>query len=130
MTLLIAAGCVRAQPQNASGPGEWPSYWAQLYQDPGHPTLTRSQVALIRKTLVLLKPCQIAQLRYAFPRDSGLDFVLYFFSKDPLHFQPAVLWSYDADYDQVEGGVISLPGDASEPDDDYLTTVVQKQPCM
>jgi hypothetical protein len=111
MTLLIAVGCVRAQPaQNASGPDEWPSYWAQDYENPGHPTLTRSEVALIRKTLALLKPCQAAQLRYAFPRGYPAihKMVLFFWSRDPS-MQPHVLWSYNGYYTPSEGVEVSDP---------------------
>jgi hypothetical protein len=87
-------------------------------------------VALIRKTLALLRPCQIAQLRYAFPRDRPDYMVLFFFTTDPLHSYPAVLWTYSGSYDQAEGALISLPDDTSEPDDDYLTNMMQQHPCM
>ena len=53
-----------------------PEYLALDYGKPGQPTLTAKEIARIREVLALVKPCQRAMVRYAFPENAP--FVLFF----------------------------------------------------
>jgi len=123
--LSIGGGCARTHASVASPSAEtgivtpspaptWPSYSALGYDRPGHPSLTSQQAKLIRKTLALLKPCQAAQLRYAFPdwrySTNSRDVVLYFDYANPA-VQPHVLWTYNEYYDRTEGRGFPIPYD-------------------
>jgi hypothetical protein len=102
----------------------WPSYAATEYDKRGQPALTRKQLALIRYTLSLLKPCQAALLRYAFPNwrywgSPRGEMVLFFQPRDTSSW-PNVLWSqglgYKADVGQEfaeSAGMRSAKGQGS-----------------
>jgi hypothetical protein len=83
----------------------WPSYIAGDYDKPGHPDLTKKQAALIRYTLSLLRPCQAALLRYAFPDGSPHVMVLFFQPSDAALW-PHVLWTGNFFYKPDEGKAI------------------------
>lgn len=82
-----------------------PSFSAETYRT-GHRTLTASQVALIRKTLVFVKPCQRDFLRYAFPKDPDYPFVIFFQQSTPFEATP-VLWTHNMYYDPHDGRVFA-----------------------
>ena len=113
--LMVVAGCARTQSQqNASGPREWPSYWALDDQKRGHPALTSSQEALIRKTLALTTLCQAAQLRYAFPRNAEFrneaGTMVLFFETGGAGGAFHVLWTYNLFYNAIMGESHAAPG--------------------
>lgn len=88
----------------------WPSYLATDYNKPGHFKFTDKEAALIKKTLALVKPCQRALLRYAFPSNGDMHMVLYV---ETLQGNPHALWTNNMYYNQLTGELDTLPG--SEP---------------
>lgn len=98
----------------------WPNYLAKDYGRTGQPTLTAAEVTRIRNVLAVIKPCQRAFLRYAFPKNSDfLPFVIFFeppasdlsqIHEDPSE-HPAlhVLEEGDVDYKLWEGEVFVTP---------------------
>lgn len=105
--IILTAGCSKAHagPAAAASPSPastWPSYPASEYERSDHPGLTSTQVALIRKTLSLLKACQAVQLRYAFPSNDQKSMVL-FFDSPQAGFVPHVLWTYNIYYNRASG---------------------------
>jgi hypothetical protein len=94
-------------PSPAPSLAAWPTYVATDYDKRGHPALTKKQAALIRYTLSLLKPCQAALLRYAFPNNfPGM--VLFFQPSDPSTW-PYVLWTKHLGYKPTEGEAFPMP---------------------
>jgi hypothetical protein len=136
--LIAAINCSRSQERESASasatplvttdPG-WPNYPAFEYAKPGHPNLASSQAALIRKTLALLKPCQAAQLRYAFPSNgypSG-EMVLFF---ETFKSVPHVLWTTNVFYKPEEGEESPVPyGDMEPPNGQGTAYEVRHQPC-
>jgi hypothetical protein len=138
MILLATINCSRSQGSESAGapatplattdPG-WPSYPALDYARPGHPNLTSSQVALIRKTLALVKPCQAAQLRYAFPSNgypSG-EMLLFF---ETFKGVPHALWTTNVFYKPDEGQEFPVPyGNMEPPNGQGTAYEAQHQSC-
>lgn len=131
-TVVLIVGCSKARTSTATAIGTpspaptWPSYSALGYDKPGHPTLTSQQVKLIRKTLVLLRPCQAVQLRYAFPDWRGYatspdpKYTMALFFESPYArlypgFVPHVLWTYNGYYNRAEGREDPVPYDTQPP---------------
>jgi hypothetical protein len=91
-----------------------PSFSAEDYRLFHKKTLTPSEVAMIRKTLALVKPCQRPLLRFAFPSDGDPDFpfVLFFAGNS----WPHVLWSNNVYFKTEEGTIFAgASGDAPIP---------------
>src|SRR5579875_2251770 len=76
---LPVTGCSHTESRSSGPPPSpllvtphlWPTYLAINYGKPGQPHLTSGQVKLIRKTLALVKPCQVRFLRYTFPSNAS-----------------------------------------------------------
>jgi hypothetical protein len=109
-------------------PTVWPSYLAENYGKLGHPRLTAHQAALIRKTLALLvKPCQVALLRYAFPANDISEVVL-FFQPTTTSEEPHVLWTRNLVY--REGLAVAEPYDNEPiPKGQGTASEVRQQSC-
>jgi hypothetical protein len=78
----------------------WGRFLALDYKQPRQPKLTASEVALIRKALALVKPCQQQWLKYSFdnadPTGNTID--LYFEPSDPRQETAAIFWTGDYYY--------------------------------
>lgn len=106
-------------------------FQALEYQKPGQPPLTAAQVALIHKTLAVIKPCQRALLRYSFdngdPSRKTID--LYFEPDDPREPSVHVLWERDLYYFFEEGRAHAVPF-ADEPSPDWsIRADITNNPC-
>jgi hypothetical protein len=103
-----------------------PSYLALDYNTQGlHPSLTLGDVRLIRKTIPLVKPCQLPFLRYVFP-ENAKGMVLYIGGANAGAFP--VLWERNEDY-RVEDGV-AFAVSATSPGPDLRTAAaIQKIGC-
>jgi hypothetical protein len=87
----------------------WPSFLAEDYRTFHKRTLTRGEVALIRKTLALVKPCQRALLRFAFSSNRDvLSFVLFFQTPYGAGFH--VLWTSNMYFKPEDGTVFPVSG--------------------
>jgi hypothetical protein len=104
----------------------WPNYSALDYDKPGHPPITGAEIALIHKTLSLLRPCQAVQLRYAFPKNRKNAVALFFDNPG----EPNVLWNVNAVYSRAEGFEDAVPFDSQPfPKDAGTAREVQSQGC-
>jgi hypothetical protein len=106
MVLLSLLGCGggRASSNASPGPGAtlvtptppapWGTFVALDYDKPGHPKLTPDAIALIRKTLAVVKPCQRQMLSYSFDEDdpSGTTIALYFTPSGHVLWQQNWYW--------------------------------------
>jgi hypothetical protein len=96
---------------------EWPTYLARDYRKTGQPQLTGAEVTKLRNTLAVIKPCQRAFLRYAFPKNSDfLRFVMFFepsvASKEEggdLRPAPHIFGEGNADYKPWSGEAFVTP---------------------
>jgi hypothetical protein len=136
--LLLAAIVVGATTSNRQTPSPspttkggptivtkpWPSYLARDYDKPGHFKFTVKEEALVRKTLAIVKPCQRAFLRYAFPSNGDMHMVLYL---ENLHGNPHVLWTKNIYYQPLTGELNTLPG--AEPEWDGIQYDVEHAGC-
>jgi hypothetical protein len=86
----------------AATPTPWPSYLAKDYGKPGQPHLTKMETRLIQLTTAVVMPCQLAFLRYAFPKNQDLLPMVLFFASEPAAW-PHVLWQRKVYYKPVEG---------------------------
>lgn len=87
----------------------WPIYPAANYQSAHDSSLTSGDVALIRKTLTLVKPCQRATLTYAFPSNPrSARFVLFLRNSDTPW--PHVLWTQNMFFKPDSGLIFSALG--------------------
>lgn len=106
-----------------------PTYLALAYDRRGHPPLTAAEIALIRRTLSLLRPCQAQQLRYAFPTNRKNTVALFFNDPEPA-IEPHVLWTFNDVYSRAEGFEDPVPYDSQPPPKDIGTArEVQSQEC-
>jgi hypothetical protein len=124
--LCCAVGCAGTRTSSGASPGPsstlvtptpavpWGRFHALDYQQPGQPKLTDSEVALIRKTLAHLKPCQQQWLEYSFDNadQTGNTIDLYFEPSDPRQDTAHVLWE-GVYYHFEEGRAIPLPLDSA-----------------
>lgn len=94
---------------HASSVAKWPIYLAKDYQSSPNRSLTSGDVALIRKTLTLVKPCQRATLTYAFPSSPRtVRFVLFLPNTNTAW--PHVLWTQNKFFKPDSGLVFSALG--------------------
>jgi hypothetical protein len=109
--LCFAMGCAGARAGSGASHGSsatlvtptpavpWGRFLALDYKQPGQPKLTGSEVALIRKALALVKPCQQQWLKYSFdnadPTGNTID--LYFEPSDRQE-TAAIFWTGDYYY--------------------------------
>jgi hypothetical protein len=101
----------------------WPSYLAEDYREYHNFRLSSSQVALVRKTLALVKPCQRAILRYAFPSNpDGVRFVLFFATSAGAW--PHVLWTNRVYFKVDSGEVFPMSGSFTFPENSIRYDVV------
>lgn len=86
----------------------WSNYSALGYK--ADHTLTRSEVAAIRRTLAALRPCQRQYLRYAFPANPEglLPFALFMDRMDVA--AEHVLYTNNVYMDRDSGEVFPVPG--------------------
>jgi anaerobic selenocysteine-containing dehydrogenase len=122
VVLLIAVGCAGGRTAHNANQGTppprfvlpspsptWPSYLAEDYRAFHKRTLTRSEVAMIHKTLAQLEPCQRPMLRYTFPADGDVqEFAL--FLQTPTTAWPHVLWTNNLYLHPDTGQVTAAPG--------------------
>jgi hypothetical protein len=93
-------------------PPPWPSFVAEDYRRFRKINLSNSELALIHKTLALVKQCQRAFLRFAFPSDGGTEFpfALFFQGSEPFEATHA-LWTNNMFYDPHDGRIFPGSGD-------------------
>ena len=97
-------------PARVTTPPPWPSFSAEDYRT-FHGKLDRSEVALIRKTLSLVKPCQRSLVRFAFPSDGGTDFPFVVFFQGSAPFEAThALWTHNMFYDPHNGDIVAGSG--------------------
>jgi hypothetical protein len=118
--------------QQITSPPAWPTYRAADYRNPGAPKLTPAQAALIRKTLAIVKPCQRALLRYAFPDYSGYSGtpppdmrMVLFFGGYGAH----VLWQPDLYWFPDQGTAHAIPYDSQPTPDFSIQADIANAPC-
>jgi hypothetical protein len=129
LALLCTVGCARAQTaHSAPTASPWPSYLAKDYDKPGHPALTSRQVALIRKTLALVRPCQVAVLLYAFPENIVPNYRMVLFFRSPNGW-PHALWTDNMYYKEVEGKVFPGASGPYNPDPNGIRYEVEHTGC-
>lgn len=110
----------------------WGRFVALDFQKPGQPKLTAAQVALIRKTLAVVKPCQQSLLRYSFDNGdpSGKMIDLYFEpTDDPTASSVHVLWQGDLYYRFEEGSAFAEPFDGQSTPDWSIAKDIRDTPC-
>lgn len=137
LTALIVASCSKASqsgPQSfanyafhPSPSATWPSFPAQDYRTSSGHSLRNSDVALIRKTLALIKPCQRAILRYAFPSNPEVVRFVLFFQTAILW--PHVLWTRNLYFKRDVGEVFALSGNLPFSEDNIRFEIENTQAC-
>lgn len=135
--LWLITGCAKSHNGNQVGPEQfvrytigpkptptitWPTFLAEDYREFSGRTLTPSEVALIRKTLALVKPCQRPLLRFAFPPNGDTTFVLYFQSADGNAFH--VLWTRNLYFRPDDGTTFAMMVSHSN-----IRSDIADQPC-
>jgi len=113
----------------ASAPTEGSNFVATAYNNPGHPVLTSAQVALIKKTLARVKPCQRALVRYGLFGPSTTD-IVFFFAVGPRQGthpfgQGSVMYFPDGGYSNA----VPDNGDAAKMEREGIQWDIDHQPC-